>query len=157
MWAIPQQQSATWQKVHSHTSELVFGRVYSSMYVPIRLIQYTLLRLISRKITWNAHTQTAICPCHDIQHKQNVASKPHQLQSKVKYHERQSTYTGGSQFQHGHKGRVYSTEEKQISMGAGRWQSYTHKCIAKPPHRWSGRWAAASHYILSPVIVGHSV
>ena len=39
MWAIPQQESATWQKVHSHTSVLVFGGLYSS--TSTRPVQWT--------------------------------------------------------------------------------------------------------------------
>ena len=37
VWAIPQQFSTTWQKVHGHTSVLVFGGFYSS--TSTRLIQ----------------------------------------------------------------------------------------------------------------------
>ena len=33
VWAIPQQEPATWQKVHSPTSILVFGGLYSSTYI----------------------------------------------------------------------------------------------------------------------------
>ena len=40
VWAIPQQESATGQKVHSHTSVLVFGGLYSP--TSTRLIQCTL-------------------------------------------------------------------------------------------------------------------
>ena len=48
-WTIPQQESATWQKVHRHTLVLVFGGIYISTFtrlIPVFFLKYFLRRTL---------------------------------------------------------------------------------------------------------------